>query len=137
MQSLNAPPAAWRYVQCTGKLYGADGALVASGYSGACDGTVAGDHRNQVADESLEKIGPIPRGFYTIGPAFDDLHGKGPVVMRLAPDPGNQMFGRSGFMIHGDLAPPRAGQASEGCIILNRSAREAIAASPVRRLIVA
>lgn len=133
---LNTQPDAWHYVQCTGKFYRPDGALLASGYSGHWDGG-SDDHRNQPEDEAIEKVGPIPRGYYTIGPAFDDLHGKGPVVMRLAPDPSNRMFGRSAFMIHGDLAAPRSGQASEGCIILNRAARQEIAASAVRRLIVA
>lgn len=129
----------WRWVQCTGKLYSPAGILYAAGYSGAWDGVNAGgptDHRNRSQDQALYKLGPIPCGHYGIGDAFDDPGGKGPVVMRLIPDAMNEMFGRADFEIHGDLEPPRSGQASEGCIVLPRTIRDAIAASPVRNLVV-
>ena len=46
----------------------------------------------------------------------------------MTPDPANEMFGRSGFLIHGDsLMHP--GCASRGCIVLARPSREAIAQS--------
>jgi hypothetical protein len=47
--------------------------------------------------------------------------------MRLTPQ-GHNAHGRTGFLIHGD-SRRNPGNASEGCIILNRSAREAIANS--------
>lgn len=53
--------------------------------------------------------------------------------LREGPDPANDMCGRGGFLIHGDsTADP--GTASQGCIILNRSQREQIAANPVKLL---
>ncbi|MGB9255254.1 MAG: hypothetical protein WCC25_10510, partial [Candidatus Korobacteraceae bacterium] len=79
----------------------------------------------------------LPHGTYTIGPAYDDNNhpGKGPVVMPLEPDPANEMFGRDGFLIHGDTAA-RDHTASDGCIILDIPYRDQIAASPDRVLIV-
>jgi len=45
--------------------------------------------------------------------------------MRLTPDPANEMYGRGGFLIHGDNG--RGNQSSsEGCIILNRNIRNQI-----------
>jgi hypothetical protein len=73
------------------------------------------------------RVGPIPQGWYTIGKFFDDLGGKGPVVAHLAADAGNRMYGRSGFMIHGDNARGDH-SASEGCIIANHNLRLEIAA---------
>ena len=37
--------------------------------------------------------------------------------IRLEPDPGNNMCGRSNFLIHGD-SKTHPGSASQGCIIL-------------------
>jgi hypothetical protein len=47
---------------------------------------------------------------------------------KIPPDSANTMFGRSGFLIHGDSIA-RPGFASRGCIIAGRLIREAIAAS--------
>lgn len=128
----------WRYSQSTGRIWDPNGVPVAAGYSGAWDGKTPlggpNDHRNRGRDQPLHKLGPIPVGTYDLGEAFDDTGGKGPVVMHLVPRVGNEMFGRSGFMVHGDRAPPHTGEASEGCIILNRPTREALAASPDRAL---
>ncbi len=51
--------------------------------------------------------------------------------MRLAPVPGTQTFGRDGFLIHGDN---RRHDASQGCIILDRAARDRIGNSADTRL---
>jgi hypothetical protein len=129
----------WRYEQNTGRMFRPDGIMLAAGYSGAWDGAAVGgpnDHRNRSLDQGMHALGPIPVGTYDIGDAFDDVPGKGPVAAHLVPHPENAMFGRSGFMIHGDLSAPRSGQASEGCIILPRYAREAIADSDDRVLVV-
>ena len=57
----------------------------------------------------------------------------GPYALALMPDSMNEMFERSGFMIHGDsLVAP--GTASEGCIIIPRDAREAMWESGDRHL---
>jgi hypothetical protein len=53
--------------------------------------------------------------------------------MPLDPDPNNNMYGRDGFMIHGDsISNP--GAASEGCIIMPHFARIAIANSTDKSL---
>ena len=107
----------WRYVQSTGQLT-RDGQSKAFGYSGA------GEGKNDPAAQDQHNVGPIPQGIYTIG-APSDTKTHGPYVLHLTPDPENEMFGRSGFLIHGDsVVDP--GTASEGCIIFPRTVREAI-----------
>jgi len=50
--------------------------------------------------------------------------------MRLTPESGTETFGRSGFLIHGDLAGEVGKDlASDGCIILARDLREEISDS--------
>ena len=107
----------WRYEQSTGDM-SRDGILVATGYSGA------GEGKNNPAMQDAHNVGPLPQGDYEIESPVDTAT-HGPYVLRLTPDSGNEMFGRSGFLIHGDsVAHP--GTASEGCIILPRSARAQI-----------
>jgi hypothetical protein len=51
-----------------------------------------------------------------------------PASMRLSQANTNQMFNRDGFLIHGDNS--RGGRsASDGCIVLNKAARDAIGSS--------
>lgn len=110
----------WTYQQSTGELR-RDGVRVASGYSGhdVC--------RNNPCRQDVPMHGPIPRGKYSIGDLRDtELHG--PYVMRLHADPANRMFGRDGFLIHGDSVG-KPGAASEGCIVLARSIRLVIGTS--------
>lgn len=120
----------WIYEQATGEMnYSPDGVAaqpITKGYSGF---GVGKDNPNM---EHVRDVGPIPRGSYAIGPAHSDPE-KGPMVMALVPRADTSTFGRGGFLIHGDsLEHP--GEASHGCIILDRVAREAIAASPDRTL---
>jgi hypothetical protein len=117
----------WTYEQSTGKLYHFN-ELVGMGYSGHLDG------KNNPAAQNEPDTGPLPEGTYTIGPSFDSpTHG--PVAMRLTPDPENQMFGRAGFLMHGDsIIHP--GMASLGCIIQMRAVREAVSASMDKSLVV-
>jgi len=113
----------WTYQQRSGELE-RDGAAVGAGYSGFEAG------RNNPAMQNQENVGPIPQGRYAIGaPQCVDSPGPhGPFVLPLTPDPANEMFGRSGFLIHGDsIVHP--GLASRGCIIMGRLIREEIAAS--------
>ena len=108
-------------------MFNPDGTMMAQGYSGA--ETIG---KNNPKMEHLHNVGPIPVGFYTIGEAFDGSS-HGPCVMRLTPDANNQMFGRDGFLIHGDLIS-NPGNASQGCIIMPKFVREAISTSDDKRL---
>ena len=109
----------WTYEQATGKLIDSDGNVVAHGYSGA------GDGKNDPDKQDEPDIGPIPQGIYTIGaPQFVNTRGPhGPFVLPLTPDPGDEMFGRSGFLMHGDSIE-HPGTASKGCIIMPKPIRE-------------
>lgn len=105
------------YSQTTGMMR-RDSGWSAQGYSGHHNGV------NNAALQACSNVGPIPQGTYTISKPYTDPE-KGPVVMRLTPDPENTMWGRAGFLIHGDNAQANQ-SASEGCIILPRVAREFI-----------
>ena len=120
----------WRYVQSTGRLY-QNSTYISVGYSGF------GIGRNNPQEQATPNVGPIPCGQYTIAPPVD-LHvpgPHGPFVLPLLPNPANEMFGRSGFLIHGD-AIHHPGDASHGCIILRRATRDYLWASGDRALLV-
>jgi hypothetical protein len=105
----------WTYEQSTGAMFDPNGVLVGNGYSGS------GAGRNNAEMESIHNVGPIPHGEYTMGePVTSHVHG--PYAIPLAPDIENEMYGRDGFLCHGDsvIAP---GTASEGCIIQARDTR--------------
>jgi hypothetical protein len=108
----------WTYEQKTGWLSDAHGRRIAQGYSGM------GIGKNNPEMQSVHDAGPIPQGAHAISNPADTLT-HGPYVLPLTPDPGNEMFGRKGFLIHGDSVI-QPGTASEGCIILPRFARERI-----------
>jgi len=113
----------WTYIQRTGQLY-RDGKLIATGYSGH------DVHKNIPEDDHIPMLGPCPKGFYTIGSAYQ--HPKlGPVTMNLDPDPGDDMHGRAAFRIHGDNKDHTA---SEGCLIFDRATRMQIEMSGDRKL---
>jgi len=119
----------WIYHQRSGKLYHNE-KYVGRGWSGH------GTGKDNPLLQSLPGQGPIPRGTYAIGPPFDyrrthtHPHGTGPYSMRLTPDPHNQMFGRSGFLIHGASENPKHhGQESDGCIVTALWVRHTIGAS--------
>lgn len=92
-----------------------DGEGEGHGYSGHGEGL------NNPAMEAVHNIGPVPKGKYLIGKAFDHP-GKGPCVFRLTPV-GHNAHKRTGLMIHGDNLTH---DASEGCIVLGRLVRHAI-----------
>lgn len=110
----------WTFRQTSGVI-DENGAIEGVGYSGSSEG------KNNPFMQNVPCVGPIPQGRYAIGDPFDSpTHG--PHAMRLTPDPANEMFGRSGFLIHGDsISHP--GNASEGCIVLPRNVRDRISAS--------
>lgn len=106
--------------QAAGTLSLIDGqarARLAAGYAGRPR------WRNDATAQHRKGEGPLPRGLYRMKvvphPRF-----AGPAV-RLDPDAGNAMLGRSDFWIHGDNAE---GDASSGCIVLGRPARLLVAA---------
>jgi hypothetical protein len=111
----------WGYSQTLGQILNPDGTHAGFGYSGS------GHGKNNSEFQHVHNVGPIPRGFYEIGEPFDsDTHG--PFCLRLTPFPENEMFGRDGFLIHGDsIKAP--GMASQGCIILQPGVRHHIAES--------
>lgn len=113
----------WQYSQSTGGL-SRDGKSIGIGYAGT------GKGRNNPAMQDVKKTGPLPRGMYTIGKAYSHPH-LGPCTMNLEPDASNEMFGRSLFRIHGDNT---AHDASEGCIVMGPSVRNAISVSPDKQL---
>jgi hypothetical protein len=112
---------AWTYRQSDGGLLHA-GEFIATGYAGI------GPDLNNPASEGIAFKGPIPRGTYTIGPVQPDGGHMGPFVLPLTPWPVNNMFGRSGFFIHGDNSQVNH-SASNGCIILGRQWRLMISSS--------
>lgn len=118
----------WRYNQRTGELAHGD-ELVAVGYSGF------GDGQNNPDLQDKQNVGPLPRGEYDILPPRDTAS-HGPYVLPLVPDPKNEMFGRAGFLMHGDSVKHPGHGASHGCIIAPRAARILVWESGDHRLIV-
>ncbi|MCU1301982.1 MAG: hypothetical protein JWQ87_2266 [Candidatus Sulfotelmatobacter sp.] len=119
----------WTYNQLSGELR-KDGVLLGIGYSGH------GQGKNNPALEQDVDVGPIPAGSWTIcGPPYDTTT-HGPYVLRLEPDRLTPLYGRAGFLIHGDsLEHP--GQGSEGCIAISpRDKRSAVYQSGDTKLLV-
>jgi hypothetical protein len=117
----------WHYNQRTGVLTH-NGRVVGSGYSGAPTGY------NNPQMETIPNVGPIPRGRYRIGaPRNTGTHG--PHAMDLAPI-GHNARGRTAFLIHGERRTGPPGNASTGCVILERQIREQISTSGDHELVV-
>lgn len=107
----------WLYSQSTGILWDDRGLQRAEGYSGH------GKGKNTPKHEAIKNVGPIPRGLYVIGEPYDSAN-IGPHALPLYPS-GHDCLGRTFFRIHGDsISNP--GNASRGCVILNRREREFI-----------
>ncbi len=115
----------WVYTQKTG-LFEHDKNFITRGWAGQRNG-----YNNPLAQDQ-HGIGPLPCGFYTIGPAYHHPE-LGPLTMNLTPDPDNEMFGRADFRIHGS-AEKEPLLSSEGCVILMRLIREAVDSDPDKRL---
>lgn len=91
-----------------------------------------GDHKNDPASQCRKSEGPLPRGVYRVcGP--QDHPRLGPLAFPLVPYRTNRMCGRSGFFIHGD-SRQNPGNASHGCIVVNRPCRDAIVEYGVKYL---
>jgi hypothetical protein len=112
----------WRYEQAGHRLSHDGEMITTEGYSGI------GADKNNPASENRPFLGPIPKGSYTIGQPIANGGHMGPYVLPLTPFKVNNMFGREGFFIHGDSID-NPGNASNGCIVLNRQWRVMIAQS--------
>jgi hypothetical protein len=100
----------WTYQQATGFLIAPNGArLVPAGYAGW------GVGKNNPSLQSLEFVGPIPQGVYEAGEPEDSIR-LGKFAIPLVPRAENEMYGRSGFFMHGDSLD-NPGNASDGCIV--------------------
>jgi hypothetical protein len=78
----------------------------------ACCGQ-SGSCRNNPSCECQVSVGPLPAGTYTLGNMYTF---KGmPYCYDLYPSAGNNMCGRSGFLIHGGGC---SSNPSEGCIVI-------------------
>jgi len=110
----------WFYRQRTGELFhGIE--HIATGYSGSAQG------KNNPDMEAVHNIGPIPRGYWTIGKVLDG-QATSPHSIPLYPFPTTNTFGRQLFFMHGDqLQHP--GEASHGCLVLDAFTRGRLAES--------
>lgn len=90
-------------------------------------------YKDNPAFECEVNKGPLPRGKYKIGLPLANHPTAGRFVLRLTPYAGNNMCGRSGFLIHGDNGQ---GTASNGCIVAPLEIRKKIYDSSDRELIV-
>jgi hypothetical protein len=116
----------WTYSQRTGMLKH-NGSSITQGYSGF------GAGKDKPEMEKVRNIGPIPKGKYTMIELIPHHPHTGSYSIRLLPDSNNKMYGRSGFLIHGDSIK-NPGTASNGCIILKLVYRKKIWESNDRRL---
>ena len=120
------------YSQCTyyvssGVFKFPDGSTV-QGYSGF-NNTRSDDVRdlygqyyyNSVDNSDVPDRGSIPCGTYYITGCDNSI---GPYTLILSQDGATNTYGRNGFRIHGDNSSHNA---SRGCIILGKEAREKIA----------
>jgi RHS repeat-associated protein len=98
---------------------------VGTGYAGHGAGV------NNPNMQNVQGTGPLPQGTYTIETQRNNRTGSGtnlPGSMRLTPSPANTMYGRVGFLIHGDNSRGDR-SASEGCVVLNPNIRNQIGSS--------
>lgn len=117
----------WTYKSGSGKLFHR-GELKAQAYSGH------GEGKNNPAMQHVADVGPIPTGVYLIGDMFDHpTHGK--YCMRLLPVTGTQLYGRSGFLMHGENAA-HPGESSTGCIVVDHPHRVEVHESHDSQLVV-
>lgn len=135
------------YRQASGVIENATGRIIGSGYAGKGEGRnnpilqdvragcrLIGGEWVPVEGLTGNDWGPLPQGIYTML-APEDTASHGPYVLWLVPGEGNDMQGRSGFGIHGDeIRNAGKFQASEGCIVVEHSVRQAMWESNDHRL---
>ena len=111
----------WIYEISTGRLYPPGQPYIATGYSGGnCGKNPDGVNNPALCDTHC--IGPIPTGMYRHGLVVDHSS-LGNYAIPLLPFEANEMYGRSGFFMHGDN-PAMNKSASEGCIIMPYTIRQ-------------
>jgi len=99
-----------KYYQSSGELHLENG-IVLKGHAG----TPA--YSNNPEAQHIEDQGPLPRGRYRMAPRYSDYKRlKAPIII-LTPCPGNEMYGRGGFLIHGGGFSD-----SQGCIVIDGAA---------------
>lgn len=89
---------------------------------------------NNPAEIPTHNIGPLPLGVWGIGEWFDHPH-LGKMVAALTPIDVPNLYGRSGFFIHGDNSLHNH-SASNGCLVLDHNVRKAVKDSVATRLTV-
>lgn len=107
------------YQQSTGRI-SHDGVDLGIGYAGN------GEWLNEPWAQNIKKHGPLPQGYYTIGPPHVHDH-LGPITMALTPDPENEMYGRRDFFMHGVHENDHQ-DSSDGCIAANKVIRNTVGA---------
>jgi hypothetical protein len=117
------------YSQTTGIMTKDDGSFVAKGWAGndyrPKENPTRIHGKNNPAMESVNSIGPLPKGAYAVGSWGN--HGElGPNSASLTQTSGDT-FGRSGFFIHGPGGPDPS-NCSKGCIVISHDARMAVIA---------
>jgi RHS repeat-associated protein len=108
-----------------------------SGYAGKGDGVNNPSMENVSGAPGKPVAGPLPEGQYTIGKEQTNKTGSGHELansMRLTPHAGNDMHGRSGFLMHGGSWNLTS---SEGCIVVpDVNVRNAVGSSGTNQLTV-
>ena len=108
-----------------------------SGYSGKGAGVNNPSMENVPGAPGKPVAGPLPEGKYTMGKEQTNTTGSGHKLansMRLTPDAGNNMHGRSGFLMHGGSWNLTS---SEGCIVVpDVNVRNAVGSSGTNQLTV-
>lgn len=105
----------WVWHQRSGTMT-RDGQPFASGYAGR------GVGKNNPDMQAVKGVGPLPAGSYRMTAMRYSAH-TGPGTIVLEPLATNEMHGRGDFRIHGD-SKSHPGEASDGCIIIDRHSRD-------------
>lgn len=108
------------YEQVNGQL-SLNAEIIGVGYAGR------GLAKNNPDMQEIHFAGPLPRGWYTLVGPYDHPH-LGPLCFNLTSDVTNKMFGRDDFRLHAD-AIDDPGNASDGCIVMNKTVRTKVASS--------
>ena len=111
----------WIFEISTGRLFPPNLPYCATGYSGGNCGKNP-DGVNNPAMCRVHNIGPIPPGMYMHGLAVDHSQ-LGNFAIPLLPFDANEMWGRTGFFMHGDNSAMNK-SASDGCIVMPLTIRQ-------------
>lgn len=120
----------WFYSQKTG-IIRHDEQIVGCGYAG---NDLDGLCKNNPDAQTVHNHGPLPRGKYKMLTPLDSPH-VGRYAIPLAPDMDNQMFGRTGFFVHGPN-PDHPKDSSDGCIVAPLEERMRMVSSGDQELMV-